>query len=94
MSRRNRHIENMSDTLNDINKEVQTLVETSVHTGDKLDGITEQLIKGNKVKPLEIIGVAAAIVGVIVAIISSFVANDKSGKPPLPGGTQCRHRNV
>lgn len=82
MSRRNWHIKNVGDTLNNINQGVEMLVETSDQVGKKMDGITEELVKGNRAKPLEIagfvvaaIGVVATIIGVIVAIVGSKVSN-------------------
>lgn len=95
MSRRKYHTKKASDTLEDINKGVQALAETSRKTGEKLDNIkcnTDELAIGNRVKlPLivAIIGAVATVIGTIAAIIGIINSNIEptAGTPPDISGT-------
>lgn len=95
MSRRKDHIKKDSATLTDINKGVQTLVETSRKTGEKLDDIkynADELVKSSRAKlPLivAIIGVVVTIIGIIIPIVKptaeslpDISSTDTAGFPP------------
>lgn len=85
MNKRKRHINNMDNTLYEVNRGVQKLVGNSEKISEKMDGLTEEVIKGNRRKTLEgpnfavaVITAALTLVGVIVAIIGIKVSNNKS----------------
>lgn len=85
MNKRKRHINNMDNTLYEVNRGVQKLVGNSEKISEKMDGLTEEVIKGNRRKTLEgpnfavaVITAALTFIGVIVAIVSIIVSNNKS----------------